>query len=222
MTSGRRNAPFAAIALFALAFGVEEAIIVLYLRQLPSAGPGVSTAVAASVQYVYRLEIARECSTIVILAVVAWLAARRLGDAWRCFCFAFGIWDVVYYAALWVASGTPTLTSQDVLFLIPIPWIAPVWAAMSFATVLIVVGIFGVARSRAPLLGAGLALGLFSFVAGSIGAAVRGGVASLADLNAVGYPIWLYVPAIAMVAASLPWPRWREAGASVSQPLAEP
>jgi hypothetical protein len=78
-----------------------------------------------------------------LLASAAWLAARCTRDFVGAFLLAFGIWDLVYYAALRVIVGWPeTLCSWDILFLIPAPWMAPVWAPMIVAAVFVGVGTF--------------------------------------------------------------------------------
>ena len=182
------------IALFSIAFGVEEAIIVLYLRMLPANGPSVVT-----------IESWRELCTIVVLVAVAWLAGSRADLRLRAFLVAFGIWDITYYAALWLMSGTPNLTSRDVLFLIPVPWIAPVWAAMSFAVALALLGLFGIAKGRRRLLVAGLAVGWLSFVWGPLYARFIDHSRSFFATSSTTYPAWLFVPAIALVLAALPF-----------------
>ena len=187
------------VALFAIAFGIEEAIIVLYLRMLPASGPSV-----------VGIESGREACTLVVLVAVAWFAGSRADTRFRHFLFAFGVWDVAYYAALWTTSGTPALTSQDVLFLIPVPWIAPVWAAMAFAVALALLGLFGIARGRGIVFGAGLVIGWLSFVWGPIYARFIDHSRIFASASDNAYPLWLFVPAIALVLAALPirvWPR---------------
>ncbi|HET9342314.1 MAG TPA: hypothetical protein VFO25_05335 [Candidatus Eremiobacteraceae bacterium] len=186
------------VALFAIAFGVEEAIIVLYLRMLPSSGPSVVT-----------MESWRELCTIVVLVAVAWLAGARADARFRAFLIAFGVWDITYYVTLWLTSGTPGLTSQDVLFLIPVPWIAPVWAAMSFAAALMLLGLFGIARGR--LLVAGLAIGWLSFVWGPLYARFIDHSRIFESASDFTYPLWLFVPGIALVLAALPFARRRRA-----------
>jgi len=181
------------IALFSIAFGVEEAIIVLYLRMLPASGPSVVT-----------IESWRELCTIVVLVAVAWLASTRVDMRLRAFLIAFGVWDLTYYIALWLMSGTPSLTSQDVLFLIPVPWIAPVWAAMAFAAALALLGLFGIAKRRGRLFAAGLALGWLSFVWGPLYARFIDHSRIFASASDNSYPIWLFVPAIALVISALP------------------
>ena len=182
------------VALFAIAFGIEEAIIVLYLRMLPASGPSV-----------VGIESGREACTLVVLVAVAWLAGSRADTRFRHFLFAFGVWDVAYYAALWATSGTPAFTSQDVLFLIPVPWIAPVWAAMAFAVALALLGLFGIAKGRGIVFGAGLAIGWLSFVWGPMYARFIDHSRIFASASDNAYPAWLFVPAIALVLAALPF-----------------
>ena len=182
------------VASFAIAFGVEEAIIVLYLRMLPSNGPSVVT-----------IESWRELCTIVVLVAVAWLAGARADARFRAFLIAFGVWDITYYVTLWLTSGTPTLTSQDVLFLIPVPWIAPVWAAMSFAAALMLLGLFGIGRGRGRLLVAGLMIGWLSFVWGPLYARFIDHSRIFESASDFTYPLWLFVPGIALVLAALPF-----------------
>lgn len=174
---------YAPLALFAIAFGVEEAIIVLYLRQLP----------IADASHVYALETGRECCTLAILGAIAALAGTSWAQAAKAFCFAFGVWDITYYLALWQLSGVPRLTDSDILFLIPVPWIAPVWAPMAFAALLTIIGVVGVARERSSLLAAGFGIALFSFVYQTM-------------FKAGAYPAWLFIIALMLALSALPFP----------------
>jgi hypothetical protein len=177
---------FGALTVFAIAFGIEEAIVVLYLRLLTAHGFAAAEATVTQLLpgHAYALELEREFCTLVVLGALAWLAAGSLEARVRAFCFTFGVWDIVYYIALWVLSGTPSFTSYDVLFLIPVPWIAPVWAAMAFAVVLVLLGMYGVAPKRRAALFAGFTLAWLSFLYVSL-------------LKAHAYPVWLFVPAFA-------------------------
>jgi len=196
---------YAFLALFAIAFGVEEAIIVLYLRLLPAQHGQVTPDT-------YHLEIARELCTLVVLVAVAALVDRQPAARVRYFLFSFGVWDIVYYIALWLFSGTPGFTSDDVLFLIPMPWVGPVWAVMSFAAALVFLGLFGIERKRAALLVTGFALGWLSFVYAPMKAVLSGhGLDTHFHLESIQYPIWLYVPAIACVLLSFPLLRGKRA-----------
>jgi hypothetical protein len=194
------------LIVFAIAFGAEEAIIVLYLRLIsPDAGMvNVATLANGVLQHVGHLETARELCTLIILATIAWLADARLDMRLRSFAVAFGAWDISYYLFLWLLSSYPQLSSADVLFLIPIPWVGPVWAAVSFAVMLVLVGIYGVERSRVWALVAGLVLGWLSFLYGPLLALIVDHVAATPSaLSSLKYPIWLFLPALVLIAASL-------------------
>lgn len=173
--------PFIALSIFSIAFGLEEAIIVMYLRHLP----------AAYAPQAYGLEISRELCTLFVLGAIAFVSAPSALMRARAFCFAFGVWDIVYYVALWQLSGTPRLTDNDILFLIPVPWLAPVWSAMSFALLLVIIGFYGNVKRRSAILAFGFALGLFSFIYRTA-------------FHAPAYPVWLFAISLACVVAALP------------------
>jgi hypothetical protein len=134
---------------------------------------------------------ARELCTLIVLGAVAFLSAPTALLRVRAFCFAFGVWDIVYYLGLWQLSGIPRLTDNDVLFLIPLPWLAPVWSAMTFAAVLVLIGVYGTVRQRSALLAMGFALGLLSFI-------------YRAAFHAAGYPVGLFAVSLALVVSALP------------------
>jgi hypothetical protein len=74
------------------------------------------------------IELAREAATMLMLASIAWLAAATARERWASFLWAFAIWDIAYYAGLWATVRWPTsLKETDILFLIPVPWVAQVW-----------------------------------------------------------------------------------------------
>ena len=63
-----------------------------------------------------------------MLGIVALLAGARARERWGSFLFAFAAWDITYYAGLWAMLRWPSsLKDYDVLFLIPVPWVAQVW-----------------------------------------------------------------------------------------------
>lgn len=186
------------LTVLGVAFGIEEAIIVLYLRMLPAHNGQIAPDT-------YHLEIGREICTIVIIAAAAAIAGERLEQRLRYFVFTFGVWDIVYYVGLWRFSGYPGFTSDDVLFLIPIPWVGPVWAVMSFAAAFVLLGLFGIERRRAAVLLVGLLFGWLSFVYVPFTALLLGhGLDRQLDLEPGLYPIWLFVPSIVCVLLALP------------------
>jgi hypothetical protein len=132
------------LAVFAAAFGFVEAAVVVYLRaavgllpgytgtlsELQNAPQGYQQAKSIS-QFppsLLTIELYREAATMVMLVSVALLAASRASARWAAFLWVFALWDIAYYAGLWVTVRWPaSLTDLDVLFLIPVPWIAQVW-----------------------------------------------------------------------------------------------
>lgn len=106
-----------------------EAAVVVYLRTILIPGDPTAAPPTAGVAAIPVVEAFREAATIVMLAAVGALAG---GDSWErflWFCCAFGIWDIGYYVWLRVLIGWPaSLLTWDVLFLIPVPWMAPVLA----------------------------------------------------------------------------------------------
>jgi len=116
-------------ALFAAAFGFVEAAAVVYLR----AATGLLSApqakvVAAFPETLYRIECFREAATMIMLGAVALLAGRSAREKAVAFLWTFAFWDFSYYVWLRLTIGWPSsLIDSDVLFLIPVPWVAQVW-----------------------------------------------------------------------------------------------
>ena len=64
-------------------------------------------------------------SEVILAAYAQWgqECQFRFNGMW-----AFAIWDIAYYAGLWATVRWPTsLKEVDILFLIPVPWVAQVW-----------------------------------------------------------------------------------------------
>ena len=131
------------ITAWSAAFGFVEATVVVYLRALVGASFGYESTLSGvarfSVQVVDKpmiavprdlllLETSREAATIVMLLALAMLVAGTWRERSACFLCAFAVWDICYYLALHLTiQWPPSLTTVDVLFLIPEPWIAQVW-----------------------------------------------------------------------------------------------
>ncbi len=133
------------LALFGAAFGYVEAVVVVYLRaaagivghdssaisQLQSSSATYQQVTSSLAQFsssLRTIETFREAATMVMLGSVALLAGARAKERWGSFLWAFAAWDLTYYAGLWAILRWPSsLKDIDVLFLIPVPWIAQVW-----------------------------------------------------------------------------------------------
>lgn len=136
------------LALYAVAMGLVEAAVVIYLRALHPGAVVLSQVLGALPPHIVTIEVVREAATIVMLASVAALAGRDRGERIWHFVFAFAVWDLAYYFWLWVLIGwPPSLFTWDVLFLIPVPWVAPVLAPV-IVSVLLIVGALWMLRGH--------------------------------------------------------------------------
>src|ERR1700674_321707 len=132
------------LAIFATAFGFVEASVVVYLRAVVGLLPGYTgtlsdlqhsaeayhqeKSLSQFPQSLLTIEVYREAATILMLVSVALLAASKTIARWAAFLWVFALWDIAYYAGLWATVRWPaSLTDLDVLFLIPVPWVAQVW-----------------------------------------------------------------------------------------------
>jgi hypothetical protein len=117
-------------ALFAISFGLVEASVVVYLRAALGILPGYQLLdlIGALPKNLLGIELYREAATIVILVCVSFLAVRPAKERWAIFLWMFAFWDLFFYVFMWVIIRWPySLTTTDILFLIPNPWIAQVW-----------------------------------------------------------------------------------------------
>jgi hypothetical protein len=134
----------AIIAVFAVAFGFVEAAVVVYLRAAVGLLPGYEgtlselqhssqgyhqeNSLSQLPQSLLTIEVYREAATMIMLVGVALLAASRTSARWAAFLWVFALWDIAYYAGLWATVRWPTsFMDLDVLFLIPVPWVAQIW-----------------------------------------------------------------------------------------------
>lgn len=198
----------AAVIAYGVAMAFLEASVVVYLR----------AAYDLAVDDVFPLrawseadpfvvvEVGREAATILMIAVVGWLAGRSGIERLAWAAVVFGTWDIGYYAWLAVLSGwPPSLTTWDLLFLVPVPWVGPVWAPVVVSVALVVTGLAGAARLRGG--------GRLHIRAWQVAAAVAGGLLVIlsftidaAEILAGGMPRSFAWPLFAagMIAATAP------------------
>ena len=124
-----------------------EAMVVVYLRRLvPPEVWGKARSYSELTGLVRDAGImwseqTREFATIVMLVGVACLFGRNLREKLAGFLISFGIWDIFYYVFLYVwLRWPPGLLTWDVLFLIPLPWVAPVFVPVLISCIMIVWG----------------------------------------------------------------------------------
>ncbi len=207
------------VGIYAVAMAYLEATVVVYLQRALAIDPSALFPLQdpGSLGGLGTIEVGREVATILMLATVGWLAGRDGLERLAWTAVAFGTWDIGYYACLWVFIGWPaTLGTPDLLFLVPVPWVAPVWAPMTVSLALVGVGLrvarrlrrgatvrVGLGQVAAGLGGGLLVVASFTLDAGSI---LAGGTPS-------PFPWPLFVAgmalAVAGVAAALRPPRAR-------------
>jgi hypothetical protein len=161
--------PLLWLGIFAVAMGVLEAIVVVYLRELfyPM---GFSFPLNPIPPRILYTEILREACTIVMLLSVAAVISRDIHLRLSYFLFAFGVWDIFYYLGLKQILGwPPSLLTWDILFLIPVTWTGPVLAPVISSITFIVLSLLMIyllrryRRLKAGLTGWGLiVLGAFA------------------------------------------------------------
>ena len=156
------------------------------------------------------LELARELATVIMLVVAARLAGT--GARWFAgFVFAFGLWDLFYYAWLKVFLGWPVTWGEwDVLFLIPWPWFGP-WLTPAAIALLFTAWGGWVLWRQVPvrwtrnrllvfLAGCGLALAAFLAPAWPL---LPGGEEAFAGFTPDAFAWGLYLPGVALMAEAL-------------------
>jgi len=156
MTGASRSGFFgtaAAALAFGAAFGYVESAVVVYLRAALGVVPGAVMAHEPGTFGTFEaVEIARELATLVMITAVGGLAGRSGLERLAWAAVVFGTWDIVYYAGLRLTIGwPPSLETWDVLFLVPAPWVGPVWAPLIVSLALVAVGLAAARRLRAGL-----------------------------------------------------------------------
>ncbi len=130
------------LAIFGIAMAHFEAVVVVYLRKalgMLDTESNKESLMRLTRQY-KTIEMTREAATIVMLVTLAYIAGSAWVEKGVFFLWTFAFWDLFYYLSLYILiKWPPKLTTIDVLFLIPKPWIAPVWIPIGISIVTIVV-----------------------------------------------------------------------------------
>jgi len=130
------------LAVFGIAMAHLEGVVVVYLRK--ALGMLDSESNKESLEKIapsyLKIEMTREAATIIMLVVIAYLVGRTWIERGVFFLWTFAFWDLFYYLSLYILiKWPPTLKTIDVLFLIPKPWIAPVWFPIGVSSVTIAI-----------------------------------------------------------------------------------
>ncbi|MGZ4044552.1 MAG: hypothetical protein ACXVO9_15210 [Bacteroidia bacterium] len=134
------------VSLFAIAMGYMECCVVVYLRELYYKS-GFTFPLKVIPSFIGKVETWRELGTIIMLVGIGIIAGKTKMQRFAYFVFAFAIWDLFYYIFLYVCLGWPqALSTWDILFLIPVPWVGPVWAPCLLSLLMITGSLFVIKR----------------------------------------------------------------------------
>lgn len=158
------------VIVFAISFGFVEAAVVVYLRHLLGIGftpphierseilfltPGIAFLEPETAVKIIKdttllnIERLREAATLVMLAAMAVIAGKKIGEKIAFFFLSFGIWDIFYYIFLKLTIGWPkSFTDFDIFFLLPTPWIGPVIVPILISSTLIIGSLWYLLRKR--------------------------------------------------------------------------
>lgn len=123
--------------IFGIAMAYLESAIVVYLRQhyYPN---GFYFPIKIIPMNIVVIEIGREAATLIMLWFVARMSFKPFKEKFALFIFTFGVWDIFYYFWLKIFLNWPEgIFDWDILFLIPVPWIAPWLVPVIFSVGLI-------------------------------------------------------------------------------------
>lgn len=129
------------ITAFAVAFAFVEVAIAISLKKLyyPDGWKPPFHALPGEANLV---EQAREVMTIVMIASVAAFGRPTWREGIARGLWIFGIWDLGYYAfLLWLTGFPSSFLDLDLVYLVPIVWVFPVWVPVFVSTVAILIAL---------------------------------------------------------------------------------
>jgi hypothetical protein len=133
---------FLLLAFFGISMAHLEGITVVYLRRalgIIDSQPNRELLKKIPKHYIF-IEKTREVVTILMLVTLALLVGKTWLDMIVVFLWTFAFWDLFYYLSLYLLIKWPSnLATIDVLFLIPRPWIAPVWIPIGVSSITIII-----------------------------------------------------------------------------------
>lgn len=128
------------ISIFGISMGLLEAIIVVYLRMIPAVAESFNLPLIPNFPVeLMPIEQLRETATIVMIISFALLIGNTRWEKLAVFLWVFAIWDIFYYICLYFLISWPqSIFAIDVVFLIPIKWYVPIWAAITVMIVFLI------------------------------------------------------------------------------------
>lgn len=125
------------LSCFAVAMGFLESAVVIYLREI-FYKDGFEFPLRPMPANLALVEVLREAATVFMLIGIGWFAGTTKLQKFAYFNIAFAVWDIFYYVFLYIFLGwPPSLFTWDILFLIPFPWVGPVWSPILLCLLMI-------------------------------------------------------------------------------------
>ncbi|MGB9677059.1 MAG: hypothetical protein ACPLZ9_00425 [Candidatus Ratteibacteria bacterium] len=137
--------------LIGLALGWWEGVVVVYIREILFNISTDLTKIEIS-QLIKPLfvtngkysllfiEKTREITPVFIISCLSIFCEKKIIKKFASFLWIFAIWDIFYYITLKILINWPySLKTIDCLFLIPSPWIAPVWIPISLMLLFLII-----------------------------------------------------------------------------------
>jgi len=135
---------FIPLFFLAVSFAYVESAVVVYLREVYYS-EGFKFPLKLIPSNIGLIEVGREAATLIMITTIGIISGKTRWQKVSYAFFIFGIWDIFYYIWLKAFLNWPkSLFIWDILFLIPVPWVAPVLAPLivaitiSFASITIV------------------------------------------------------------------------------------
>ena len=129
------------VTIFSVAMGMLESSVVIYLREMYYPG-GFQFPLKATSYTIAVTEFFRELATLIMLLGIGMLVGRNKQERFAWFIYSFAIWDIFYYVFLYLIINWPlSLLDWDILFLIPIMWVGPVWAPVLLSILMILLAL---------------------------------------------------------------------------------
>jgi hypothetical protein len=163
------RATTAVVLAFSVAMAYLESAVVVYLTLALGGSVGEIFPLRPAIEAgeLVAIEVGREVATLVMIGTVGVLVGRTWVERLAWSAVVFGTWDIGYYAWLYVFAGWPgSPGTTDLLFLIPVPWVGPVWSPVAGSVALVVVGLLA---ARALRSGGALVLQRWHWIAGLAG-----------------------------------------------------
>jgi len=143
---------FIPLFLFGIGMAFLESAVVVYLRdiwKIANLFPVENIFENGEKLGILKIEFAREAATLLMLVSISCALGRNIWQCMAYLLFLFGVWDIFYYAWLWVLVGWPqSLLSWDVLFFIPYTMVSPVSAPVAVSAIMIFCGMMIIHAQR--------------------------------------------------------------------------